>query len=88
VLWGPVVSLGQPDRLVPLLEQALDAASLCSSDPLCAEHDPRVHGRLYGAACHACLFAAETTCERGNQYLDRALAVDTLTGPAIGFFKR
>lgn len=85
---GCLVDLGRPDRLGPLLEQALDAASLCSSDPLCAEHDPCVHGRLYGAACHACLFAAETTCERGNQYLDRALVVDTLTGPAIGFFKQ
>ncbi|MGW5463737.1 DrmB family protein [Streptomyces sp. NPDC003996] len=85
---GGLVGLGDPDRLGPLLEQALDAASLCSSDPLCAEHDPRGHGRLYGAACHACLFAAETTCERGNQYLDRALVVDTLTGPAVGFFKR
>ncbi|WP_208853183.1 DUF1998 domain-containing protein [Streptomyces albofaciens] len=83
---GGLVDLGRPERLGPLLDQALDAAGLCSSDPLCAEHDPRVHGHLYGAACHACLFAAETTCERGNQYLDRTLVVDTLTGPAIGFF--
>jgi hypothetical protein len=83
---GGLVSLGKPDRLGPLLDQALDAARLCSSDPLCAEHDPRTHARLYGAACHACLFAAETTCERGNQYLDRALLVDTLAETAIGWF--
>jgi hypothetical protein len=82
---GGLVSLGRQERLGVLVEQALDAARLCSSDPLCAQHDPRVHGRLYGAACHACLFAAETSCERGNHYLDRALLVDTVTDPDTGF---
>src|SRR5437868_9698842 len=38
---GGLVSLGRRDRLGPLIGQALDAARLCSSDPLCAEHDPR-----------------------------------------------
>lgn len=85
---GGLVSLGSSDRLGALIEQALDAARLCSSDPLCAEHDPRDQARLYGAACHACLFAAETSCERGNHYLDRALLVDTVTGLNIGFLAR
>lgn len=83
---GGLVSLGHPDRLGMLIDQALDAARLCSSDPLCAGHDPQMHGRLYGAACHACLFAAETSCERGNHYLDRALLVDTILGGGAGFF--
>jgi hypothetical protein len=83
---GGLVSLGRTDRLGQLIDRALEAARLCSSDPLCAEHDPGVHGRLYGAACHACLFAAETSCERGNQYLDRALLVDTLATTGCGFF--
>ncbi|GAB2961447.1 DUF1998 domain-containing protein [Micromonospora polyrhachis] len=83
---GGLVSLGRADRLGPLVERALETARLCSSDPLCAEHDPTVHGRLSAAACHACLFAAETSCHRGNHYLDRALLVDTLTGSGYGFF--
>ncbi|SEF58192.1 protein of unknown function [Thermomonospora echinospora] len=83
---GGLVSLGHPDRLGPLIRQAFDATRLCSSDPLCSEHDPRDHERLYGAACHACLFAAETSCERGNHYLDRALVVETLIGGEYGFF--
>jgi Domain of unknown function (DUF1998) len=83
---GGLVSLGRSDRLGTLITQALDAAKLCSSDPLCAEHDPTEHGRLHGAACHACLFAAETSCEIGNQFLDRALIVDTLGGTDFGFF--
>jgi Domain of unknown function (DUF1998) len=85
---GGLVSLGKEERLGALIGQALDAARLCSSDPLCSQHDPRVHGRLYGAACHACLFAAETSCERGNHYLDRTLLVDTVAEPEIGFLAR
>jgi hypothetical protein len=83
---GGLVSLARADRLGPLIDRALEAARLCSSDPLCAEHDPREHGRLSAAACHACLFAAETSCERGNHYLDRTLLVDTLTHSGHGFF--
>lgn len=45
-----------------------------------------MHARLYGAACHACLFAAETSCERGNQYLERSLLVNTLSVTGCGFF--
>ncbi|MFD9876643.1 DrmB family protein [[Kitasatospora] papulosa] len=82
---GGLVSLGRRERLGPLIEQALEEARLCSSDPMCAEHDPLVHSRLHGAACHACLFAAETSCERGNHFLDRALLVETLAGD-IGAF--
>nr|WSY53231.1 DUF1998 domain-containing protein [Streptomyces sp. NBC_00886] len=82
---GGLVSLGRGDRLGPAITQALEEARLCSSDPMCAEHDPRVHARLHGAACHACLFAAETSCERGNHYLDRALLVETLADDKCAF---
>ncbi|WP_405556827.1 DUF1998 domain-containing protein [Streptomyces canus] len=82
---GGLVSLGRGDRLGPAIAQALEEARLCSSDPMCAEHDPRVHARLHGAACHACLFAAETSCERGNHYLDRALLVETLSDDKCSF---
>lgn len=85
---GGLVSLGQRDRLGQLIDQALDAARLCSSDPLCAEHDPTDRRVLYGAACHACLFAAETSCERGNHYLDRRLLVDTVAGSEAAFLPR
>ena len=83
---GGLVSLGERERLIPLLGQAIESAQLCGSDPLCSEHDPREHGRLHGAACHACLFAAETSCEAGNRYLDRALLVDTFAHSGTGFF--
>jgi hypothetical protein len=81
---GGLVSQGEPARLGRLIRNALEAMQLCSSDPLCAEHRPGGDGTasLHGAACHACQFAAETSCERGNKYLDRSLLVPTL-GSAV-----
>jgi len=83
---GGLVSLGEPDQLGSLLRQALDRGQLCSSDPLCSEHDPRSDSSVHGAACHACQFASETSCERGNRFLDRATLVRTLTGRDIAYF--
>jgi hypothetical protein len=83
---GGLVSLGEPDQLARLLGQALERAALCSSDPLCSEHDPRDDGSVHGAACHACQFSAETSCEQGNRFLDRAALVDTFATPGLGYF--
>lgn len=85
---GGLVSLGSPENLSRLVEQALRRAELCTSDPLCAEHDPTGDDSLHGAACHACLFIAETSCERGNRYLDRTLLVSTFGQPEIGYFAK
>lgn len=74
---GGLVALGEPENLGPLIDSALTRASSCASDPLCAEHDPARDRSLHGAACHACLFVPETSCELGNRYLDRALVVPT-----------
>lgn len=84
--FGGLVRLGTPDELGRHLQRALEEMRLCSSDPLCADHDPEADGgTLHGAACHACLFAPETSCERGNKYLDRSLLVGTVRSPG-GFF--
>ena len=83
---GGLVELGKPQSLGRLLDQALFRASICSSDPLCAEHDPSKDRSLHNAACHACAFVAETSCERGNRYLDRALLVETLECKDARFF--
>lgn len=75
---GGLVDLGKPENLGRLLEQALSRSKICSSDPLCSEHDPEKDRSLHAAACHACSLVAETSCERGNRYLDRSLLVRTL----------
>ena len=67
--------------------QAIHSSGLCSFDPLCADHEPdSANSSLHGAACHACLLVAETSCERGNRYLDRSTLVDTFrhTGREYG----
>ena len=84
---GGLVELGKPENLGRLLSQALERAQICSSDPLCSEHNPENDRSLHAAACHACTFVAETSCERGNRYLDRALLVPTLERPDAAFFK-
>jgi hypothetical protein len=85
---GGLVSLGEPVTLGRHLNQALDAMRLCASDPLCAEHHPHRGGMtLHAASCHACLFAPETSCERGNKYLDRAVLVPTVERTDLAFFE-
>jgi len=83
---GGLVELGKSENLERLLHQALNRARICSSDPLCSEHNPEKDRTLHAAACHACTFAAETSCEKNNRYLDRALVVPTLDNDGAAFF--
>ena len=84
---GGLVELGNPENLGRLPRQALDRAQICASDPLCAEHDPSKDQSLHGAACHACSFVSETSCERGNRHLDRAMVISMLENPDAAFFR-
>lgn len=84
---GGLVEQGR--RVAHHLRRALSQAKLCSHDPVCARQHPTGGnpGRaLLGAACHGCLFIAECSCERSNQYLDRALVVPTVTTADLAFF--
>lgn len=84
---GGLVNLGKASELGPVLRRALERAGLCSSDPLCADHQPdAATSALHGAACHACLLVAETSCERGNRYLDRATLVETFGHAGMEYF--
>ena len=81
---GGLVALGEARFLGRLLERALDDARTCSSDPLCAERVPAAPSdQLHVAACHACLFASETSCEAGNRWLHRGVLVDIADGLAM-----
>ncbi len=85
---GGLVSLGEPKILGYHISQALEQVRLCASDPLCAEHDASSQdGSLHWAACHSCLFTPETSCEKGNKFLDRALLVKTFAKDNLAFFQ-
>ena len=76
---GGLVEAGK--RLDRYLEKAFERALLCSNDPFCAEHDPNHAFDIrptHGAACHGCELIAETSCERRNEFLDRALVSRTV----------
>ena len=83
---GGLVRLGEPETLGRILHSALVRASICSSDPICSQHASIDDASLHGAACHACAFVSETSCECGNRYLDRALVVPTFEGGVTAFF--
>jgi hypothetical protein len=79
---GGLARQGEMDRLVPLLLSAVEEASWCSADPLCAEQTATSLDGLNMAACHACSLVSETSCENTNLLLDRCLVVggDQVTG--------
>ena len=80
----------QGARLHEHITRGLRAGSLCSNDPLCGSHSPKgdLSDRLLeGAACHGCLFISESSCERFNRFLDRALVVPVVgEDPETAFF--
>jgi hypothetical protein len=84
---GGLVEVGR--RIGQYFDDALEAARLCSNDPVCAQHDPKdPHEQrfLHGAACHGCLLISETSCEQRNDFLDRALVVPTVDAAGAEFF--
>ena len=88
-LGGLANSVRAPGRLEQLFRGALQQASLCSNDPICSAHrpdDPHEERFLQGAACHGCLLLPETSCEARNDFLDRALVVETLADLGGAFF--
>jgi hypothetical protein len=84
---GGLCALGDPGKLNRHIKRALEKARLCSSDPLCSEHEVGSGNTLHGRSCHACSFLPETSCERGNKYLDRSSLVETIQRPAHAFFE-
>ncbi len=84
---GGLVHLGEGKEFGRHIDAALDAMRLCASDPHCAEHVVAMGGQgVHGACCHACLLMPETSCERGNRYLDRSVLVRTVEPSDLAFF--
>ncbi|MFF4427075.1 DrmB family protein [Streptomyces sp. NPDC001549] len=83
---GGLVQLSEPARFQRVVDDALRKAQRCSSDPVCSmrtPHDPEDF--LHGAACHCCVMASETSCERANRFLDRRFLIN-LPGSNLGYF--
>jgi len=84
---GGLVRLAKTAAFELIVTTAIERMRLCSADPFCAEHEANAEEAvLHGAACHACLFVPETSCERGNRYLDRAVLATTMAAPVLQSF--
>jgi hypothetical protein len=78
------------DRMDRYLRTAVELGQLCANDPVCAQHQPDAQQEeryLHGAACHGCLLLAESSCEKRNDFLDRALVVPTVDSDGAAFFE-
>lgn len=85
---GGLVELSEPATIEGLMVSALQRASRCSSDPICAQRLPEPpEDFLHGAACHFCTFASETSCERANRFLDRRFVIDLPGSEGLGLFQ-
>ena len=81
---GGLVELGKSEKLGEIMYKALERAEICTADPICADNQPEKEP--LAAACHACCFVSETSCEHSNRFLDRSLVIPTINGGNAAFF--
>ncbi|MGE7661338.1 DrmB family protein [Peribacillus sp. NPDC097197] len=83
---GGLTNLAQSEKLLPIIIRALEKMSYCSSDPICSDGEFEYHTTANGAACHACTFVSETSCEWGNLLLDRRTLININPNEQDGYF--
>lgn len=83
---GGLVEQGKPESMEQIIRRAISRSTLCSSDPLCSFSKPDKNIAKHGAACHACMFLPEPSCEMMNEFLDRSMICHTLEKEVRGFF--
>jgi len=72
---GGLVRMGESARFFPALQDALNVATWCSSDPVCLQSEGQGADSLNLAACHACALVPETSCELYNRILNRSFVI-------------
>lgn len=85
---GGLTRLATGEKLYPIILRALENMSYCSSDPICSDGDFEYHTTANGAACHACTFVSETSCEWGNLLLDRRTLININPNEQDGYFDK
>ena len=84
---GGLTALTQPDVLYPIVLRAIERMQYCSSDPNCSDGKFQFNLSANAAACHSCTHVSETSCEWGNQLLDRRLLLNITPDIQVGFFE-
>ena len=70
---GGLVELSNTDNLENFVDSSIRAGIWCSQDPVCIAGSGNFQIDLQAGACHQCVLLPETSCEKFNQELDRAL---------------
>ena len=83
---GGLVRQGRADTFPAIFRKAVEAARLCSNDPVCSLSQGQGRDSLNLAACYSCALLPETSCEEFNGFLDRGVIVGTFDNPEIGFY--
>lgn len=83
---GGLERQGSAERIERTVIAGIEAMEWCSSDPLCIKGIVAAPESHSPAACHACLLAPETACEKFNHHLHRGMLVGTPENPDVGFF--
>ena len=83
---GGLSAQSEPGRLDAVLHSAMQRALWCTADPVCIESTASGINNLNLVACHACMLVPETSCEKRNCFLDRALLVGLPDHPEVGYF--
>ncbi|MFC4557302.1 DrmB family protein [Virgibacillus kekensis] len=84
---GGLIELAKPEKLYPIFIRALEKMEYCSSDPYCSSGNHALQSSINGAACHSCAFVSETSCEWGNQLLDRRVLLLLNQQENLAFFE-
>jgi len=74
--------LQQANRIGGLVQRGLERIAICGNDPICSTAPTPIANddfSGFGAACHGCLFSAETSCEKRNMLLDRLSLIRLLS---------
>ena len=80
---GGLIAQTRKLNLNQLLNNAINRATICNSDPLCWSAEGQGLFDLNFSSCFSCSLVSETSCEHSNLYLDRQILVDNENG----FFK-
>lgn len=83
---GGLTALSQPDVLYPIVLRAIEKMEHCSSDPNCSDGKFQFNLSANAAACHSCSHVSETSCEWGNQLLDRRTLLNINPNEKFGYF--
>ena len=83
---GGLVRQGRCDVFPKTFNKAIQAAMVCSNDPVCSLSQGQGRDSLNLSACYSCTLIPETSCEEFNVLLDRATVIGTYKNKSLGFY--